>query len=53
MIVKKISTLLFPAALALGIVVGGLPSAFGQEAEEEFTLEEITVTAQKRAENSQ
>ena len=50
---KKISTLLFPAALALGLVVGGLPSAFSQEAEEEFTLEEITVTAQKRAENSQ
>jgi len=47
---KKIFTLLF--TVILGLVVGDLSSVFGQETEE-FTLEEITVTAQKRAENSQ
>jgi iron complex outermembrane recepter protein len=45
---KKIFTL---TALSLLCLIIGLPSAFGQQ--EEFTLEEITVTAQKRIENSQ
>jgi iron complex outermembrane receptor protein len=47
---KKSITLLF--ALGLGFVICGFPSAFAEE-NDEFELEEITVTAQKRAENSQ
>jgi iron complex outermembrane recepter protein len=40
--------------LGLGFIVGDLSLVFAQGASnEEFTLEEITVTAQKRAENSQ
>jgi iron complex outermembrane recepter protein len=49
---KKIFTLLFAATLVLGLIIG-LPSAFAQQTADEFTLEEITVTAQKRIENSQ
>jgi outer membrane receptor protein involved in Fe transport len=48
--------LMFFPALTVGFILalGGLSSLFGQETEsEEFTLEEITVTAQKRAENQQ
>jgi iron complex outermembrane receptor protein len=43
------------AALLIGLVAGAAPCAFAQtEAEgEEFILEEITVTAQKREENQQ
>jgi iron complex outermembrane recepter protein len=36
------------------LLLGGIPQIFAQETKaEEFTLEEITVTAQKRAENQQ
>jgi len=51
-IVKNIFMYLFTVILGLGFVIGDLPSAFGQ-GNEEFTLEEITVTAQKRLEDSQ
>jgi iron complex outermembrane receptor protein len=51
-IVKKIFMYLFTVILGSGFVIGDLPSAFGQETGE-FTLEEITVTAQKRLEDSQ
>jgi iron complex outermembrane recepter protein len=41
-------------SVALILFLGGMPQIFAQEAtSEEFTLEEITVTAQKRAENLQ
>jgi len=51
--VKKLFTLIFTVALGCGLVIGDMPLAFGQGDDDEFTLEEITVTAQKRAENSQ
>lgn len=41
-------------SIALILFLGGTPQIFAQESSsEEFTLEEITVTAQKRAENQQ
>jgi iron complex outermembrane recepter protein len=41
-------------SLAIILILGGIPRVFAQEASsDEFTLEEITVTAQKRAENQQ
>lgn len=44
----------FALILGLGLILGELPNLFAQEsAKDEFTLEEITVTAQKRAENQQ
>jgi iron complex outermembrane recepter protein len=40
--------------LGLVLILGGIPQVFAQESgSEEFTLEEITVTAQKRSENQQ
>ena len=40
--------------LGLVLILGGLPAVYAQEsATEEFTLEEITVTAEKREENVQ
>ena len=47
--------LLFIAVLgAIAVVFGGIPSAYAQESGiDEFQLEEIVVTAQKRAENHQ
>ena len=51
---KKILFGFFVVAVGLGIVLGDVPQVFAQESEtEEFTLEEITVTAQKREENQQ
>jgi iron complex outermembrane recepter protein len=51
---KRKWIVLFLLILGLWFVLGGLSSALAQgSSNEEFTLEEITVTAQKRAENSQ
>jgi iron complex outermembrane recepter protein len=51
---KKAYFLFFTLLLGLGIVLGGIPGAFAQETKaDEFTLEEITVTAEKRVENLQ
>jgi iron complex outermembrane recepter protein len=41
----------FTVILGVGLIFGGLPSVFA--AEEDFTLEEITVTAEKRESNVQ
>ena len=43
--------IVFITAIVLSFIVGDVTSVYGQE--EEFTLEEITVTAQKREENVQ
>jgi iron complex outermembrane recepter protein len=51
---KKAYLLIFALLLGLGIILGGIPGAFAQETKsDEFTLEEITVTAEKRVENLQ
>lgn len=47
---KKLTFLIFIALLGIGLVLGDLSLVYAQE---EFTLEEITVTAQKREENQQ
>ena len=47
---KKVLVLVFIAAVGFGFVFGDVSSIYAQE---EFTLEEITVTAQKREENQQ
>jgi iron complex outermembrane receptor protein len=48
----KKSYLVFMGFLAIGLIFGGIPWVSAQE-ESEFTLEEITVTAEKRTENLQ
>jgi iron complex outermembrane recepter protein len=51
---NKTYILIFTIALGISFVLTGLPSAKAQETtSSEFTLEEITVTAQKRVENQQ
>ena len=51
---RKLFILLFSFALGIGLVIGDALFILAQESTtEEFTLEEITVTAQKRAENQQ
>ena len=51
---NKINQILLTLILAMGLTIDYVPSLFAQEgATEEFTLEEITVTAQKREENLQ
>ena len=51
---KKFCVLFFTMALGLGIAFGDFSSVNAQETEtDEFTLEEITVTAQKREQNMQ
>jgi iron complex outermembrane recepter protein len=51
---NKTFILIFSIALGISFVLTGIPSAYAQETpSNEFTLEEITVTAQKRAENQQ
>lgn len=51
---RKLFILIFAMALGFGFAMGDFPSAFAQgNKAEEFTLEEITVTAQKREENQQ
>jgi iron complex outermembrane receptor protein len=51
---KKVLMLTSTIALGFVFVLGALPSTFAQEGSvDEFTLEEITVTAQKREENLQ
>jgi len=49
---KKSYLVLLSTAFCLGLTLGGISWVSAQE-ESEFTLEEITVTAQKRAENLQ
>ncbi|MBN1627707.1 MAG: Plug domain-containing protein, partial [Deltaproteobacteria bacterium] len=49
---KKFNLGFLKILFGLGIVFTGVPCAFSQVSEE-FTLEEITVTAEKRAENLQ
>lgn len=48
---KKTLLLIFATLLAVCLVIGGLQAAWAQD--DEFTLEEITVTAQKREQNVQ
>jgi len=43
----------FSIFLVMGMVIGCFPDVYAQETESEFTLEEITVTAEKRAEDVQ
>ena len=51
---RKFLVVIFAATLCLGLALGDAPSINAQESEAaEFTLEEITVTAQKREENQQ
>ncbi len=52
---KKKSVGMFFAVLFLGIAIGVLPSLAAQDdsSSDQFTLEEVTVTAQKREENQQ
>lgn len=52
---KKISVGMLIAVLLTGLAIGTAPCIFAQEdtASDEFMLEEITVTAQKREENQQ
>ena len=51
---KKIKKTFFPMLLGTCFILGGIPAVNAQEtAENEFTLEEITVTAEKRVENLQ
>ena len=51
---KKVLMLIFSVALGVVFTLGGSPSISAQEAAvDEYTLEEITVTAQKREENQQ
>ena len=47
---KKAMMLILTAGFGIGLALGNVPSIFAQD---EFTLEEITVTAQKREENQQ
>jgi iron complex outermembrane receptor protein len=50
---KKIYVWFFAVLCGIALVATAAPSAVAQEDDGEFTLEEITVTAQKRAENQQ
>jgi iron complex outermembrane recepter protein len=51
---KRLFTVFFTTALGLCLSFGSFPAAFAQETNaDEFTLEEITVTAEKRVENVQ
>lgn len=50
---KKVITIFFSAAIGIGLMFTNDPNLFAQETDEEFTLEEITVTAQKREEDQQ
>jgi iron complex outermembrane recepter protein len=50
---KKIFMEIFKVALGIGLFFSYAPSVMCQQTGNEFTLEEITVTAQKRAENIQ
>ncbi len=49
---KKSYLIFVSVVMCLGMLFGGIPYAFSQ-GESEFTLEEITVTAEKRSENLQ
>ena len=44
---------IFTVVIGVGFMFCDIPNILAQETSEEFTLEEITVTAQKRAENQQ
>jgi iron complex outermembrane receptor protein len=51
---RKVFMLIFTVVLGIVFLIGGQPSVYAQETDyDEFTLEEITVTAQKREENTQ
>lgn len=51
---KKIVMIIFSTIIGMGFICSNIPDIIAQEADEfEFTLEEITVTAQKREENLQ
>ena len=51
---KKFYLVFITSVIGLGMVLGSFPCVFAQgEETEEYTLEEITVTAQKREENVQ
>jgi len=51
---KKLRATLFPMLLGTCFIFGSIPAVNAQEsASDEFTLEEITVTAEKRVENLQ
>jgi len=53
-VMKKLNINFFPIFLGLFLILGGLPIAYAQEqTSDEFTLEEIIVTAEKRVENVQ
>lgn len=46
---KKLTFLIFTALLGIGLVLSNIPNVIGQESDDEFTLEEITVTAERRS----
>ena len=51
---KKVFIAIFMVIIGLGLAFGDVPNVCAQESDfDEFTLEEITVTAQKREENQQ
>jgi len=50
---KRFIMSIFTAAMILGFILNDIPNISAQEKGDEFTLEEITVTAQKREENQQ
>jgi len=45
---KKIFIVIFTVAMGIGLAFGEVPSVNAQNSEEEYTLQEITVTAEKR-----
>jgi iron complex outermembrane receptor protein len=51
---KKCYLLFFAVLMGIALAIGGIPSVYAQGGDsDEFVLEEITVTAQKRAESQQ
>jgi len=47
---KNLRKTFFPLLLGLGLILGSFPAAYAQETDsDEFTLEEITITAEKRS----
>jgi len=50
---KKSLIIIFMMCIGIGLLLGDIPNVFAQQSENEYTLEEITVTAQKREENVQ
>ena len=50
---RKVLMVIFMATIGFRLFLGDVPSMYADEISDEFTLEEITVTAQKREENQQ